>query len=73
MNVITRWNDYWDWQVRRFGIFEIKMAQGGAMAVAFIIAKLFPQIVTLSVWWFVAPLVVCAVPLHYALWFKKAG
>jgi hypothetical protein len=73
MNALTRWIEYWDRKVKRFGIFEVKMAQGAEGGGALIIVKLFPQILALSVWWFVALLVVCSVPVHYVLWFKKNG
>jgi len=67
MGTTPRWIDYWNRKVKTFGIFELKMAQGGSIAFAFLLAKLFSQIVMLSVWWFVALLVICAVPVHYAL------
>lgn len=71
MNIVARWIAFWDRKVRGWGIFEIKTAQGAAMGFTLVIVKLFPQILTLSVWWFVALLVVCSAPLHYTLWFKK--
>ncbi len=71
MNIVARWIGFWDRKVRGWGIFEVKMAQGASMGFTLVIVKLFPQILTLSVWWFVALLVVCSAPLHYTLWSKK--
>ena len=48
-------------RVKRFGIWEMKLAQAAAMCFALIIAKLFPQLMTISVWWFVLLAAVCAV------------
>jgi hypothetical protein len=38
-----------------------------------IIVKIFPQIIQISVWWFVAIAVLCAPRLFYVLWIKKNG
>lgn len=73
MNAMKRWIEYWNRKVKKFGIFEIKMAQGAAIGGTLIVVKLWPQILNLSVWWFVALTVVCAVPVHYTLWRKKNG
>jgi len=73
MMTIARWIAYWDRKVKRFGIVEVKMAQGAAVGFTLVIVKIFPPVLRLSVWWFVALLVVCAVPVHYALWFKRNG
>jgi len=40
-------------RVRNFKIWDIKLAQGAAMCVMLIIAKLIPQIMEISIWWFV--------------------
>jgi len=50
-----------DERVRRLGIWDLKLAQGGAMFLALIIAKLFPQIMTVNVWWFVLAAALCAI------------
>jgi hypothetical protein len=73
VNPMRRWIEYWNRKVKKFGIFEIKMAQGAAIGGTLVVVKLFPQILELSVWWFVALIVVCAVPVHYTLWCKKNG
>ncbi len=63
--------DYWNRKVKKFTIFDVKLIQGAAMAFALIIVKFFPQIMSLSIWWFVAFAVVCAVRPAYAMWFKE--
>jgi hypothetical protein len=73
MNRIMKWIDYWDRKVKRFGILELKMVQAAMIGFTLIISKIFPQILALSVWWFIAMLVVCSAPVHYTLWFKKNG
>lgn len=73
MNGIMKSIDYWDRKVKKLGILELKMAQAATMGFTLIIVKIFPQILALSVWWFIALLVVCSAPVHYALWFKKNG
>jgi hypothetical protein len=73
MNIIMKYIDYWDRKVKKWGIFELTMAQGATMGFTLIILKIFPQILALSVWWFIALWVVCGGPVAYALWFKKNG
>jgi small neutral amino acid transporter SnatA (MarC family) len=40
-------------RVRNMKIWDIKLVQGAAMCVMLIIAKLFPQILEISIWWLV--------------------
>ena len=58
-------------RVRKFSIIDVKLAQGAAMFFALIIAKLIPDIMDLSIWWFVALLVVCAIRPFYVFWFVE--
>ena len=60
-----------DQRVKRFGIVDIKLAQGAAMFVALIIAKLIPQIMDVSVWWFVLLLIGFAMRPVYVFWAKE--
>ncbi len=41
-----------------------------AMAFVLILVKLFPQIISLSVWWFVAFVVICALRPLYVMYLK---
>lgn len=58
-------------RVRRFDIFDVKLAQGAAMFFVLIIAKLIPDIMNIGIWWFVALLVLCAARPFYVFWFKQ--
>jgi len=60
-----------DQRVKKFGIVDVKLAQGAAMFFALIIAKLIPDIMDLSIWWFVALLVLCAIKPFYVFWIKQ--
>jgi hypothetical protein len=54
------WKDM-DRRARRLGILDTKLAQGGAIFFALIVVKLVPQILTVSIWWFVALAVLCGI------------
>ena len=58
-------------RVRRFDIFDVKLAQGAAMFSTLIIAKLIPDIMDVNIWWFVALLIICAAKPFYVFWFKE--
>jgi hypothetical protein len=53
------WNAM-DTRARRLGIVEVKLAQGAAMGLALAIGKAFPELMDLSVWWFLGFALVCA-------------
>ena len=57
--------------MKKFTIFDVKLAQGAAMAFVLIIVKFFPQIMSVSIWWFVAFAVVCALRPTYTMWTKE--
>ncbi len=50
-----------DERARRLGIVDTKLAQGAAIFFVLILVKLVPEIMNLSVWWFVALTVACAI------------
>ena len=58
-------------RAKRFSIIDLKLAQGAAMFFVLIIAKLIPQIMNVSIWWFVALLIVCAAKPFSVFWFKQ--
>ncbi|HDP35436.1 MAG TPA: hypothetical protein ENN29_10045 [Candidatus Hydrogenedentes bacterium] len=70
MKLYKWWMEYWNRQVRKFSITDLKIAEGAAMAFTLIIVHLFPQILAVSVWWFVAALVVCQIRLWYVVLLK---
>ena len=53
--------EYFDSRARRLGIVDTKLAQGAAIFVALVIVKLVPEILDLSIWWFVGLGIACAV------------
>jgi hypothetical protein len=53
--------EYFDKRARRLGILDTKLVQAAAIFFALVIVKLVPQIMELSVWWFVVLAVVCAI------------
>lgn len=67
MKLITWMNN----RIKRFTIFDIKLIQGVAMCVMLIIVKLIPQILTISVWWFVVLAIVFAIRPMYLMYFGK--
>ena len=58
-------------RVRKFDIFDVKLAQVTAMFGALIIVKLIPDIMDVSIWWFVTMLIVCAIRPFCVFWFKE--
>ena len=58
-------------RVRKFDIFDVKLAQIVAMFGALIIAKLIPDIMNISIWWFVVLLVICAIKPFCVFWFGQ--
>ncbi len=58
-------------RVRKFDIIDVKLAQVVAMFLALIIAKLIPDIMNISIWWFAALLIICAAKPFYVFWFKE--
>ena len=60
-----------DKRVKKFDIIDVKLAQGAAMFIALIIAKLIPDIMDISIWWFAALLIICAAKPFYVFWFKE--
>lgn len=58
-------------RVKKFSVLDVKLVQGVGIFVAFIIAKLIPQILDINIWWFVALLVLCAIRPMYVFFIKK--
>ncbi len=70
MNAVTSWMDYWNRKVRKLTIVDLKLVQVISMAFTLIIVKLFPQIMSLSIWWFVALLAICVWRPAYVFWIR---
>ena len=71
MTAVMSMIEYWNRKVKKFTIFDVKLAQGAAMAFVLIIVKFFPEIMSLNIWWFVAFAAVCALRPVYAMWVKE--
>ena len=63
--------DFWNRIVRKFTIYDVKLAQLWAAAWTMVFVKIFPQIVQISVWWFVLMAVLCAPRLFYVAFFRE--
>ena len=70
MNALTRCLDYWNRKVRTLTIVDLKLIQVASMALILILAKLFPQIMSLSIWWFVAVAIICCARPLYVFWIR---
>jgi hypothetical protein len=58
-------------RIKKFSIFDEKLAQAAAMFLAFMLVKWFPQIMNVNIWWFFAGLVICAIKPLYVFYIKK--
>jgi len=59
-------------RVKRLTIWDIKLAQGAAMAIALIAAKLIPDILRLDYQWYVLFIIILGVRPVYAFFLKKS-
>jgi hypothetical protein len=64
MKIIRDMNE----RVGRLNIFDVKLVQGAAM---FIIARLIPGIMEISIWWFVGLSALCAIRPVYVFFIRK--
>ena len=71
MNILMSWIDVWNRKVKQLTIWDLKLAQIWTAAWVLVIVKIFPQIMQLSVWWFVAVIVLCAPYVFYLVFFDK--
>lgn len=67
MRFIQWWMGYWDRKVRPFGILEIKLAQGAAMAFMLMIVKVFPELLRVPMWLCIAACAVLAARPMYVI------
>ena len=70
MNTVMNWMDFWDRKVKQFSIWDLELAQIWTAAWVLILIKIFPQIMQLNAWWFVAVLVLCLPRLVYLVFMK---
>jgi hypothetical protein len=69
---MTRLITFYNNRVKRFTIFDIKLIQASAMIVALILAKFIPQLLDISIWWFIAALVIVSARPMYLMYAKAA-
>ena len=58
-------------RIKKFSIADEKLAQAAAIFFALTIVKLIPQIMDISIWWFVVLLILCAIKPLYVFYIKK--
>jgi len=68
MNPIKFFNE----RVKLFTIWDIKLAQTSAIAFMIILIKLIPQIISISIGWFVGICILAGLRPMYAMFIKKA-
>ncbi len=67
MSLIQFFNE----RVKKFSIFDVKLAQGAAIFVALVVVKLFPQIMDIHICWFISLAILCALRPVYVMFLKK--
>jgi|WetSurMetagenome_2_1015567.scaffolds.fasta_scaffold109416_3 hypothetical protein len=73
MNPIVKLIAYRDRKAKKMGFFELESIQAVTMGFTLIVVKIFPQILALGKWWFIALMVICGAPLRYIFWLKKSN
>jgi hypothetical protein len=63
--------EYLNQRIKKFSIFDEKLAQAAAIFFALIIVKLYPPIMEINIWWFVVLLIICAIKPLYVFYIKK--
>jgi hypothetical protein len=62
---------YFDKRARTLGIIDLKLVQAAMIFFTLIIAKLFPRILNIDIWWFVVLFVLCIIRPFYAFFLRK--
>ena len=58
-------------RVKRLNIIDVKLAQGAAIFVGLVIVKLLPQIMEISIWWFIILAVLFGLRPVYVFYLKN--
>lgn len=58
-------------RAKKLDIWDIKLAGLAGVAIGLVIAKLFPSLMDLSVWWFVALYIIFIAKPFYVAWIRK--
>ncbi|MCJ7579015.1 MAG: hypothetical protein MUP98_00600 [Candidatus Aminicenantes bacterium] len=67
MNPIQYFNN----RIKKFTIFDLKLAQGAAFFFALILVKIFPEIMSLHIGWFIGLIILFALRPVYVLFIKN--
>ena len=73
MNMLKKWNNFRNGKVKEFTIWDVKYAQIWTAAWILLLVKIFPQIMQLSIWWFVLFIVLLAPYLIYIVFLRGNG
>ena len=63
--------DFFNGRVKRFTIFDVKLLQGIGIFVALILVKIFPQIMEINIWWFIALLLLFVTRPFYLVFLQR--
>lgn len=64
------WEDM-DKRAKKLSIWDVKIAGLAGAAIGLVIAKLFPRLMDLSIWWFIVIYLIFISRLLYVMWIKK--
>ena len=59
MKDLMSWIDFWNRRVQKMNIWDLQLAQVWTAAWVLLFAKIFPQIMQVSIGWFVLVMVLC--------------
>ena len=62
---------YFNERVKTLSIFDLKLVQGAMMCFTIIIVNVFPQILNIDIWWFVALFVLFIARPFYIFFIRK--
>ena len=62
---------YFNNRIKKFTIFDVKLAQGASIFFALIVVKIFPEIMDLHIGWFIGLTILFALRPLYTLYIKQ--
>lgn len=51
--IYSKFIDFFNSRTKMLDIYDLKMVQGAAMCLILIIAKIYPRLMDVNIWWFV--------------------
>jgi magnesium-transporting ATPase (P-type) len=58
-------------RVENMSVFDLKLTQWATLFITLIIAKIFPRILNINIWWFVGLCILCLIKPIYVFCLKK--